>query len=135
MTIKYKKTKDGDTRVTFENGKILSFTEWDVKTVKQLAKNSKTIKWLFSRTANLVSVDNKILSSTEETDTRKHFFYIAVRNIMSAMTRHGYTLDELIKMESIIMADKLNKEAIMEYALEKDIRVELADAVRLHSYR
>ena len=133
--IKYKVTQDKEVIVTFNNGKVLMFpNHWTLLEIKYLAKHSKTFQYLYQRTANIGAI-GKDIPSTEGNDTRRHFFYLAVRNVMLAMTRHGYQLDDLIKMEAIIMANTIDKTAIMEYALEKDIRLELADAVRYHNYR
>ena len=134
--IKYKTIKKDDCiRVTFNNGKILTFLVWSLPEVKFLAKNSLCIQYLYKRTAALGEIDNKVIPSTESNDTRQHFFYIALRNTMYSLTRNGYTLAELLKFEKIIMQDKLDKAAIMYYALEKDTKENLADVIRLHSYR
>lgn len=141
MKVLYKKLKDDSIQVTFENKKCLLFTDtWTIADLKYLAKYSKTIAYLFDRTANLGSLNNTSVPSTEDQQVQRHFFYLAVRNTMLAMTRHGYSLDDLIKLETIIFttasisADYV-KTTLAEYLLEKDIREELADVIRYHNYK
>lgn len=122
------KTVDGFTTISFPNKKILNLP-FDVKTSKRLVKDSKAIKSLFDRTANLDGVpsgSDLVPSSV----SGKQYYWTAIKCLFQLMLKNDFSIEDCLRLEKIIDAPVINKIDLMEFCLENEIRQEIIQVIK-----